>query len=167
MNNKELGRNFETYINQLLKNHTKCKVYTETEIRSKHKHITAVDHLIETDDLLIAIQDKYVRSRKPSIVDINSFIVCCSHLSKIFKKKCIGVYVSLLELTNIAGIGFRKASTKMNIYMSLSDKSPLELLKKLVSFLYENDIYLYEDDRDDVYMIDDDITSVFRYDNHF
>jgi hypothetical protein len=74
MNNKQKeGKIFEDRIHDILKN-TKLEIYREKEIRSKYSsHISCIDHLLINENYCIAIQDKHVRSKKPTNNDIHHF----------------------------------------------------------------------------------------------
>ncbi len=150
------GRLFEDRIHNILSN-TKSKLYREKEIRSTYStHISGIDHLIVQDDYCIAIQDKHVRSKKPSNNDIHHFKSCVNDLSKIIKKKIIGVYLSIMEPTTPASKSIEfENKTNENEFLFINNQNIDKLIYELVSFLYKRNIYIYENE--DLLMIDENI----------
>ena len=151
MNNQKKGKMFEERIHNILIL-TKLKIYKEKEIKSNYaSYISGIDHLIMNDDICIALQDKYVRSKKPSNVDIHHFKTCVNDLSKILKRKVIGVYLSLLQPTEPAIKSFEfENKNGNNKFLFINNNDEEKLVNKFIDFLYENKIYIYEDD--DIFM---------------
>ena len=151
--NQENGRKFEEHIHSILIK-TNLQVLREKEIKSKYfSYISGIDHLIIYKDYYIAIQDKYVRSKKPSNVDANHFKCCVNDLSKVTNTKIIGIYLSLLSPTIYAVESFNfENSLNRNEFLFINNENPNKLVHDLIEFLYTKEIYLYEDD--DVIMID-------------
>ena len=143
------GKNFEDRIHDLI-SQTKYDVYREKDIRSKYgTNISGIDHLIIGDEVCIAIQDKFVKSKKPCIVDINHFKSCTSDLSKIINKKILGLYVSLLKPTSPASKSFEIENKFTNNYfIFINDEDENKLINKLITTLYEYKVYLYDEDLD-------------------
>jgi hypothetical protein len=157
MNNKQKeGKIFEDRIHDILKN-TKLEIYREKEIRSKYSsHISCIDHLLINEKYCIAIQDKHVRSKKPSNTDIHHFKTCVNDLSRIIKKKIIGVYLSILEPTCHAAKSFNfENKLNNNEFIFINNKDINVLVYNFIYFLYSKNIYIYEDD--DIYMLDEKI----------
>ena len=154
MNNQKKGKMFEDRIHNIL-TFTKLKIYREKDIRSNYaSHISGIDHLIMNDDICIALQDKYVKSKKPTNVDIHHFKTSVTDLSKILKRKVIGVYLSLLSPTQPAtdSFNFENKNSK-NEFLFINDQDEELLINKFISFLYENNVYIYDDDN--IFMIGD------------
>ena len=145
------GRIFEDRIHNLVSS-SKFEVYRENEIKTKYAtHISGIDHLIIKDDLCIAIQDKYVKSKKPCIVDINHFKSCVNDLSSILDTKITGMYVSLLQPTLPAEKSIKFENDKEgNEFVFINNENEDDLVTDIIRYLYENKIWLY--DGDDVYM---------------
>ena len=155
MNNKQNeGRLFEDRIHYILKN-TKLELYREKDIRSKYSsHISGIDHLLIEENYCIAIQDKHVRSKKPTNNDIHHFKTCVNDLSRIIKKKIIGIYLSIMEPTGPAIKSFEfENKINNNEFLFINNKNIDILIYNFISFLYEKNIYIYEND-DDIYMLD-------------
>jgi hypothetical protein len=154
MNNQQKGRIFEDRIHKILIS-TKLLVYREKEVKSNYaNHITGIDHLIMNDDICIAIQDKYVKSKKPSNVDIHHFKTSVNDLYKIIKRKIIGVYLSLMSPTQPALNSFNFENKHGdNSFLFINDPDEEILVEKFIEFLYENKVYLY--DEEDVFMLGD------------
>jgi len=157
MNNKQNeGKLFEDRIHNILKN-TKLEIHREKEIRSKYSsHISCIDHLLINEKYCIAIQDKYVRSKKPSNVDINHFKTSVNDLSRIIKKKIIGIYLSILEPTShaIKSFDFENNSSD-NEFLFINNKDINLLIYNFMFFLYSKNIYVYDDD--DIYMLEENV----------
>jgi hypothetical protein len=151
--NQEVGRKFEEYIHSILLQ-TNLPVLTEKEIRNKYiSYISGIDHLILGKEYYIAIQDKYVRSRKPSNVDFNHFKCCVNDLSRFTNTKIIGIYLSLLNPTSYAVESFNfENSLNRNKFVFINNENPNKLVHNLIEFLYTKNIYLYEGE--DIIMID-------------
>ena len=154
MNNQQKGRIFEDRIHNILIS-TKLLVYREKEVKSNYaNHITGIDHLIMNDNICIAIQDKYVKSKKPSNVDIHHFKTSVNDLYKIIKRKIIGVYLSLMSPTQPALNSFNfENKNGDNSFLFINDTDEEILVEKFIEFLYENKVYLY--DEEDVFMLGD------------
>jgi len=133
-------------FNGFLKKH-KLHVLNETSVRSKYgNHISAIDHLIEKDDFLVAFQDKW-RGSKPGIESINHFIQCVNKISETTSKKCIGIYLSQQPLTASSKMAFLEENSKnKNIFTSISNNEPKLLFRELMLFLYSYSIYYFEKD---------------------
>ena len=155
MNNQEFGREFENEIHQLLQK-TKKKILREKEIKKYSVHISGIDHLIICENFCIAIQDKYVKSHKPSNTDIHHFKRCVNDLGRIIRKKIIGIYLSLLEPTCPAKKSITVLnSLKNNEFIFINNENKQKLIYQLFQFLYEKNIYLYEDE-DTIMMSEND-----------
>lgn len=151
--NQENGRKFEDYIHNILLQ-TNLPILREKEIKSRYfSYISGIDHLIITKEYCIAIQDKYVKSKKPSNVDINHFKCCVNDLSRFMNTKIIGIYLSLLKPTSYAVDSFNfENSLKNNEFLFINNEDPNKLVNNLVEFLYTKNIYLYEGE--DLIMLD-------------
>ena len=147
MNNQKKGKMFEDRIHNILIL-TKLKIYREKDIRSNYSsHISGIDHLLMNNDICIALQDKYVKSKKPSNVDIHHFKTSVNDLSKILKRKIIGVYLSLLSPTQPALNSFNfENKHSNNNFLFINDDDEEVLVNKFINFLYENNIYIYDED---------------------
>jgi hypothetical protein len=145
--NQDKGRRFEDHIHSILIQ-TNLKILREKDIRMNYlSYITGIDHLLINNDYCIAIQDKYVKSKKPSNIDIHHFKTCVNDLSKIINMKIIGIYLSLLHPTTYAIESFNfENSLNKNEFYFINNEDPNKLTNSLIEFLYSKNIYLYEDE---------------------
>lgn len=152
MNKQKEGRLFEDRIHSIICK-TKSSVLREKHIRAFYSsHISAIDHLLINGDYCIAIQDKHVISSKPSNVDINHFKSCVNDLSIILNRRCIGIYLSLLEPTIHAmrSIEFENKHNN-NYFIFINNINAEKLIMDFLHCLYVNKIYVYDDE--DTYML--------------
>jgi hypothetical protein len=144
---QDIGREFEKNIQRNLKL-TKLDVYSEKDIKAAFgKNNSAIDHMIITDSFNICFQDKWM-STKPILSSINHFIQCVSNISRLSSKKCYGIYLSNMPLTDDAMKAFTaENSINNNLYfISIDDKDQELLINKLFNFLYSLEIFIYDDD---------------------
>ena len=146
------GRDFEEHIHSIISKTKNTTILQEKNIRSKYStHISGIDHLIISDELIVAIQDKFVKSRKPTNTDIHHFKTCVNDLSKILNKKIVAVYLSLLEPTKPAAESFKfENSNGNNYFLFINNNNENTLILSFIDFLYEHTLFLY--DNDDTYM---------------
>lgn len=137
---------FENDVHKNLK-FTNSTILSEREIRNKYgSNISGIDHLILTDDLTICIQDKYMKS-KPSVSQINHFILCVSEVSTFEKRRCIGIYLSNLPPTREASMSFKSMNDKYdNLYFLSINNSIDKLIDNLLDYLHSINIFTYEED---------------------
>ena len=82
---QQIGINFETDVHDFLYK-TNLELLREKDIRNKYgQHISAIDHLINDDNLCIMIQTKY-ENTNVSISKMNHFIKCTQDIYNIIKK---------------------------------------------------------------------------------
>lgn len=147
--NREIGIQFEKNIQSILES-TKYEVLNETNVRSKYgNHNSCIDHLIITNNYIIAFQDKWT-TKKPGISNINHFIQCVNNISQILNKKCLAIYLSKQCITKVSQISFDlQNEKKKNYFICISDENFNILYNKLMKFLYSYEIYYYDDDNYD------------------
>jgi len=152
MNYQKDGYDFENRINSILLL-TKKQVLREKDIKQYYGiDITAVDHLIFTDNYIYCFQDKW-RNSKPPSPDIIHFIKNVNDISKIENKKCIGVYISKMDLSKPSQTAIdRENSNNNNYFVSICDNLQNNIFYKLEKFLYNNKLWLY-DTNDDCIML--------------
>lgn len=144
----EDGFAFERGIQQILEM-TRHQVLSETDIRRQFgKDITAIDHLLITDNFYIAFQDKWRQTKVPNC-DINHFIQCVNTIEDTIGIICLGIYLSKKSLTSISQIAFDRQNKKQqmfNKFISIHSESLSTIYDILMKTLYSYNIYYYDDD---------------------
>lgn len=138
---------------------TKLKVYREKDIKNIYgKNITAIDHLLHNDDILICIQAKWL-SNKVSNSQFNHFTACVNTIINDKKtpayKLVLGLYISNKGLSlcaipqlDIENTKFDNYQTKIKYY-DIFDENERYLLDKVLYFIHNYKFYAY-DYQDDV-----------------
>lgn len=144
MSAQQFGKNFEDKIHKFLCK-TKKQIYREIDIRRRFgQNISAIDHLIELDNLYLCFQDKY---QKTSITNaqVGHFITCVNNISDISMKKCIGIFISNNDLSSVSKqqIDFENNKNK-NEYIIIYDDNYGNLIKKMLHYFYSNKLYFYD-----------------------
>jgi hypothetical protein len=140
------GRLFEKSIHSFLQK-TNLDVLSEKEVKRKYGiDTTAIDHLIELDSYILCFQDKY-ENCNPSISKINHFIQCVTNVHNRSKKICIGIYLSKMPLSanSLEAFNMNNISSQ-NIFISINNSNEESIIYDLVTLLYSNNIFLYEED---------------------
>jgi len=148
------GRLFETEIHAFL-NKTKYDVLmNEKQIRNIDSTITAIDHLLISNDIYYCFQDKWLKT-SISNSDFNHFIKCIESVAKKINNNLIyAIYLSNNDLSSIANKVFIEENNKFlrgetNIqYIKINDNNKNTVIKKLHEFLQINGIYIYDEDGD-------------------
>lgn len=142
---QERGKEFENRVHFLLET-TNNKILRENDIRNKYgKNITGIDHLIILSNFLICIQDKL--EKKPVCVkDIHHFIHCTNDIRKIEDKKCIGIFLSKMELSGPSKEAFENEKKENRKYVSITGSDEDEILNNLKKILHRSGIFFYESD---------------------
>jgi len=95
---RQKSSDFQNKIQKLLMK-TRLTVFREIDIKQNFgQNISGIDHLIEFDNLCICIQDKFQQTNI-SETQTENFITCVNNLSNILKKKCIGIFISNVDLS--------------------------------------------------------------------
>ena len=144
---QQLGYVFENHIHQII-TLTYYPVLTEKEIVNKYSRLSfGIDHLIYLPDYIICIQDKW-RDTKSPLSDINHFIKCVENIYiRENYKKCIGIYLSKMPITEGAQQSFSFENSKgLCYFISLHDEYINRLINKLTNLFYSNNIFFYEPD---------------------
>jgi hypothetical protein len=159
---REKGLKFESKIQNVLET-TKYKVLTEHQVTSTFGiSITAIDHLLYTDNIYFAFQDKWTKS-KPSVDQIHHFIHCVNNVYEKTNKQIIGIYLSKNILSKPSQQSFDCINNNNNninkkirffsIHNNNNDDDCSLLLHKLMELLYSYDINYYDND-DSIKMFD-------------
>jgi hypothetical protein len=147
MTPQDKGREFEKYIHEQILSKIEYPIFSEAEICNKYgSNNKGIDHLIETADSIICIQDKHVNSKIP-LDKINHFITCVNNVSNKSGKKAIGLYISLEGITKPSQNSFDDQNEKgYNYFVSIFNNNEIKLFQKLKDFLYYHKIYMYDND---------------------
>ncbi len=147
-----LGLAFEEEIHELLVQ-TKLQVLREKDIVRKYGlNLKGIDHIVYHQDYLICIQDK-VTSSSPVLSVVNHFIQCVENIAFKEKKKCIGIYLTKVQLTSPAKLALTDANNRnKNFFVEIQSEDLAHLKYKLLDLFYSNHIYIYEPD-DSLYML--------------
>jgi len=144
------GFAFEHGIQKILEM-THYQVLSETDVKRQFgKDITAIDHLLVTDNFCIAFQDKWRQTKAPNS-DINHFIQCVNTIQEIIGIICLGIYLSQKSLTSVSQMAFDRQNEKhqnFKKFMSIHSESLSTIYEVLMETLYSYDIYYYDDDGD-------------------
>jgi hypothetical protein len=147
-----LGILFEDEIHELLVK-TKLQVLREKDIVRKYgSNLKGIDHMVYTDLYILCFQDKWT-STSPVLSTVNHFINCVETVSYKENKKCIGIYLTKISLTNPAKLAFSDANSRnRNLFIEIQSEDKKRLQYNLLDLLYSNQINIYESD-DSVYML--------------
>jgi hypothetical protein len=139
---RDNGKLFEELINSYLRR-TNLYVLSVKDIKKKYGiDTTSIDHLIETISINICI--KYDNSN-PCISKINHFIQCVTNVSTRSKKKCIGIYLSKIQLSKNSLEALLK-NNYSNKFFSINHCNEKFIIYELINLLYSYEIFLYEED---------------------
>jgi hypothetical protein len=125
----------------------------EKQIRNIDNTITAIDHLLISNDICYCFQDKWLKN-SISNSDFNHFIKCVEAVSKKIHNKIYAVYLSNKDLSSIANKVFIEENNKFfrgetNIhYIKINSNDKNEVIKNLHTFLHNNGVYVYDNDGD-------------------
>jgi hypothetical protein len=105
-----------------------------------------IDYLINFSDNILCIKDKN-EIRTPSLSNIKDFIESTDLMARNTNRKCIGIYISYMPLNKESVKLFEDQKCKTsNKYYYIDHKNRDYLLKKLIEILYENNIFMYDED---------------------
>jgi hypothetical protein len=137
---------FENTINDILQM-TNKNVLRELDIKRVFGNdITAIDHLINNEDFILCIQDKWCIA-KPTSPQVIHFIKNVNDISIIMNKPCIGLYLSKMPLSHPSLNAINRANVQnKNYFLSIYDISQDNIYNLLKQFLYNYNIWLYDDD---------------------
>lgn len=142
---QDKGREFENNVHSLLKQ-TNKKILREAAVKSTYgKNISAIDHLIISDEFFITIQDKLEKTR-PCISKIHHFIKSTEVVSDIAKKECIGIYLSKEELSKPSKDAFVYENNRKRKFISITGPTENEMIENLYKYLHKLKIFRYDMD---------------------
>jgi hypothetical protein len=149
------GKIFENDIHKFLSNTRSDILLNETQIRAIDSTITAIDHLLYSDNVYYCIQDK--RLKTPiSISDFNHFIKCVEKVSTTINhsSKIYAIYLSFTEFSSVANKQLEEENKKYNEgnsnieYIKVVNQTTDSIIKHLQYFLYSNYVFSYDADGD-------------------
>jgi len=144
MSAQQNGRDFENKIHKLLSK-TKLPVLREIDIKQKFgQNISGIDHMIEISNICLCFQDKHQKT-SISNVQVGHFITCVNNISDILQKKCIGIFISNIDFSNIAiqEIEIENIKNK-NEFNIIYDNKYVDLMKKILFYFYSIGIWMYD-----------------------
>lgn len=140
---QEDRKNFEKDIYKYLEL-TKNIIYRENDIIQLFgKNNSVIDNIILTNKFNLCFHNKWI-SAKPSLCSINNFIQCVNNISKSTFKKCYGIFISNLPLTDEALKAFKDENN--NFFILIQDYDQNIIFKNLLEFLYSIEIFIYDED---------------------
>jgi hypothetical protein len=165
MSAQQNGRDFENKIHKLLLK-TKLPVLREMDIKHKFgQNISGIDHMIEFSNICLCFQDKHQKTSisnaqvgcefaskiAPSVRHLSQtnsvghFITCVNNVSDILQKKCIGIFISIIDFSNIAIQQIELENNKQkNEFNIIYDNNYVYLMKKILFYFYSNGIWMYD-----------------------
>ena len=152
---QQKGRLFETEVHEFLQRTNPEVLMTEKEIRNIDNTITAIDHLLISNDIYYCFQDKWLSSNI-SNSDFNHFTKCVEKISTIINSendincKVYAIYLSNTDFSSIALKQLNEENEKYNLglsnieYIKINHFYKNTLLLKLHTFLHSNNLYVYD-----------------------
>jgi len=152
---QQYGKAFETEVHEYLYRTKSELLLNEKEIRNIDCTITAIDHLLVSNNTYYCFQDKWLKNNI-SNSDFNHFIKCVEKISEKnnHSYKIYAVYISNNDFSYIANKQFIEENNKYingitNIeYVKINHPNKQTLFNYLNNFLYSNHIFLYDIDGD-------------------
>jgi hypothetical protein len=149
------GKIFENNIHNFLSKTRHEVLMNETQIRAIDNTITAIDHLLVSNNVYYCFQDKRLKTNI-SISDFNHFIKCVEKVSEKnnHSYKVYAIYLSFTEFSSVANKQLYEENEKHNKgnsnieYIKVVNNSTNDIIKYLQQFLYENSVYSYSADGD-------------------
>ncbi len=149
------GKQFENEVHSFLSKIKSDLLFNETQIRKQDSTITAIDHLLIANNIIICFQDKWLKSTI-SNSEFNHFCKCVEKIAMYISAgannmKIYGVYISNTDFSSIAERQLDDENNKIgsNIeYIKINNNDKNVIFKKLHYFLHSNHIYKYDEDND-------------------
>ena len=146
---------FENNIHKFLSNTRHQVLMNEKQIRAIDKTITAIDHLLISDNVYYCFQDKRLKTNI-SISDFNHFIKCVEKVSTTINHSCkiYAIYLSITDFSSIANKQFDEENNKYKEgkstieYIKVINYSTDGIIKYLQEFLYANSVFSYDTNGD-------------------
>jgi hypothetical protein len=157
---QQYGRNFETEIHEFLKKTKPDILLSEKDIRNIDNTITAIDHLLVSNNTYYCFQDKWLKNNI-SNSDFNHFAKCVEKVSQLnnHNYKIYAVYLSNNDFSTIANKQFIEENNKYNNsmstieYVKINSYDKKKLFNELYKLLHINGVYMYDADGDCIMLI--------------
>jgi hypothetical protein len=157
---QQYGRNFETEVHEFLQKTKSDMLLSEKDIRNIDNTITAIDHLLVSNNIYYCFQDKWLKNNI-SNSDFNHFAKCVEKVSQLnnHNYKIYAVYLSNNDFSTIANKQFIEENNKYNNsistieYVKINSYDKKILFNKLYKFLHLNGVYMYDLDDDCIMLI--------------
>lgn len=136
--------NFENKIQKVLLK-TKRPIYREADIRHRFgQSLSGISHAIDLDNMCICIKTKWQQTQI-SNQEVMEFISNVNNLSSMIMKKCVGIFISNVDLSVVGQQQFDMENLKnQNHYTILSDSDYISLIKKIYYYFHSNGIWFYD-----------------------
>lgn len=149
------GMIFENDIHYFLSKTRHEILMNETQIRKIDNTITAIDHVLVSNNIYYCFQDKRLKTNV-SISNFNHFVKCVEKVSGKINNSCkiYAIYLSFTDFSSIANKQFDEENAKYKEgsssieYIKIIYHSTDSIIKHLQHFLYSNNIYSYDMDGD-------------------
>ncbi len=148
------GMIFENDIHNFLSKTRHDILMNETQIRKIDNTITAIDHLLVSNNIYFCFQDKRLKTNI-SNSNFNHFIKCVEKVSAKINHSCkiYAIYLSFTDFSSIANKQLEEENAKYingsNIeYIKIIGLSKDIIINKLEQLLYSNNIFSYDTDGD-------------------
>ncbi len=152
---QEYGRRFEIEIHELLNKTKYDLLLNETQIRKYNNTITAIDHILFSNNIYYCFQDKWLKT-PISNSDFNHFIKCVENFSALINNQynIYAIYISNTDFSSVAIKQFVDENTKYNRglsnieYIKINSYDKKILFKYIQTFLHNTQVYMYDKDGD-------------------
>jgi hypothetical protein len=141
---------FENEIHNFLSKTRYDLLLNETQIRKIDNTITAIDHLLVSNNIYFCFQDKRIKTNI-SNSNFNHFVKCVEKVSAKINHSCkiYAVYISFTDFSSIANKQFEEENVKYlggnNIeYIKIIANNKDVIINYLHHFLHNNQVFLYD-----------------------
>jgi hypothetical protein len=145
---------FENNVHNFLSKTRNDILMNETQIRAIDSTITAIDHLLVSNDVYYCFQDKMLKTTI-SISDFNHFIKCVEKVSAKLNHnyKIYAIYLSQTEFSSVSNKQFNEENAKYKNGSSTIEYIKIinnknAIIEYLQQFLYSKNIFSYDTEGD-------------------
>ena len=131
----------ESILNNLLQS-TNYEYIYKTQLLQYNINLNYVNFIINTPNYFICIYSNCIQNLEKFIIEINN-------LSQYYHKKCIGIYINILNLTtHQEKIIVDENKKNINYFINISNVDNNRLINKFLRILYSYGIYCYDNSGD-------------------
>ena len=149
------GKIFENSIHNFLSKTRSEILMNETQVRAIDNTITAIDHLLVSNNVYYCFQDKMLKTTI-SISDFNHFIKCVEKVSAKLNNSCkiYAIYLSQTDFSSVSNKQLEDENKKYNEgtsnieYIKVINHTTTSIINNLQQFLYSNYVFSYDSDGD-------------------